>query len=159
MVAKKMIAVGLIAASVAACAQGPGEVGTREGVGTVAGAVAGGLLGSTIGGGSGRVVATVAGAALGGFLGNRIGRSLDEQARQQAYNAEYRALEYGQPGAPVSWRHERSYGSVTPGPYYSQGSYQRCREYAHTIYIDGRPETARGVACRQGDGTWQPVNS
>lgn len=158
MIAKKMIAVGLVAASVAACAQGPGEVGTREGVGTVAGAVAGGLLGSTIGGGSGRVVATVAGAALGGFLGNQIGRSLDQQARQEAMNAEYRALEYGQPGAPVSWRHQSQYGSVTPGPYYSRGQYQRCREYAHTIYIDGRPETARGVACRQGDGTWSPVS-
>ena len=37
--------------------------------------------------------------------------------------------------------------------------YQRggtdCRDYTHTIYINGRPETARGTACRQPDGTWR----
>jgi surface antigen len=32
-----------------------------------------------------------------------------------------------------------------------------CRQFTHTIYIDGRPQTARGTACRNPDGTWQPV--
>jgi surface antigen len=154
---KKIICVGLIAGMVSACDQTSGGMGQREGFGTVAGAVAGGLLGSTIGGGSGRVVATVAGAALGGLVGNRIGKSLDDQARQQAYAAEYRALEYGNPGAPVTWREDRYYGTVVPGPYTSRSGYERCREYTHTIYVGGRPETARGVACRQPDGTWRPA--
>lgn len=154
---KKIIAVCLVAATAAACSQTNGDVGPREGFGTVAGAVAGGLLGSTIGGGSGRVVATVAGAALGGLIGNRIGNSMDTQARQQAYSAEYRALEYGAPGAPVTWRQEQYYGTVVAGPATPYAGYSRCREYSHTIYINGRPETARGTACRQPDGTWRPV--
>jgi len=32
-----------------------------------------------------------------------------------------------------------------------------CRQFTHTIYIDGKPQTARGTACRNPDGTWQPV--
>lgn len=151
----RFLVVALAAISLAACQSG--DAGPREGIGTVAGAVAGGLIGSTIGAGGGRVAATVAGAAIGGLLGNQIGRSLDNQAREQAYAAEYRALEYGAPGAPIAWRHEHYYGSVTPGPYYAYGGYARCREFTHTIYVDGRPQTARGVACRQPDGTWQPI--
>ena len=34
---------------------------------------------------------------------------------------------------------------------------RRCRAFTETIYIGGRPETARGVACRNPDGTWTPV--
>jgi surface antigen len=103
------------------------------------------------------VVAALGGAAIGGLLGNQIGRSMDDDARREAYEAEYRALEYGAPGAPVAWRRTAYYGTVTPGPYYERRGYERCREYAHTVYIDGRPETARGVACRQPDGRWAPV--
>ena len=32
-----------------------------------------------------------------------------------------------------------------------------CRQYTHTVYIDGRPQTMRGTACRNPDGTWQAV--
>lgn len=155
---KHVLAVALIAANVAACTQtASGPAGPREGVGTVAGVVAGGLIGSQFGSGSGRVVGALVGATAGGLIGNAIGRSMDEEARRQAFAAEYRALEHGAPGAPVAWRHERYYGTVTPGAYSERQGYARCREYAHTIYIDGQPETARGVACRQSDGTWVPV--
>ena len=157
MVGNKLVAAGLLAAAVAGCTSAAGGTGPREGFGTVAGAVAGGVIGSTIGSGAGRVVATVAGATVGGLLGNAIGRSLDNEARAQAQAAEFNALEYGAPGAPVAWRHEVHYGTVTPGPYYVYRGYERCREYTHTIYINGRPETARGVACRNPEGTWGPV--
>ena len=153
MIVRNIAAVGLIALTVSACqTAGPGES-----IGTVGGAVAGGLIGSTIGAGSGNVAATIAGAAIGGLIGNQIGRALDDDARRRAYEAEYQALEYGTDGAPVAWRDEGHYGTVVPGPIYSSGRYQRCREFTHTIYIDGRPETARGVACRQPDGTWSPI--
>ena len=26
-----------------------------------------------------------------------------------------------------------------------------------TVYIDGKPEVARGTACKQPDGSWRPV--
>jgi surface antigen len=74
-----------------------------------------------------------------------------------AYEAELRALEAEGPGAPVSWRGERGYGTIVAGPPYAYQSYQRCREYTHTIYINGQPRTGRGIACRNPDGTWTPV--
>lgn len=159
MIAKHFLAVALIAATAAGCAQTTnGDVGPREGAGTLMGAVGGGLIGSTLGSGGGSVAGAAAGALIGGLLGNRIGAALDEDARQQARAAEYRALEYGQPGAPVTWRHERYYGSVTPGPYVERSGYERCRTYAQTVYIDGRPETMRGTACRQPDGSWRQAS-
>ncbi len=134
-------------------------VGTREGFGTVAGAVAGGVIGNQLGSGSGRVVATAIGALAGGLIGAEIGRSLDERDRQEALAAEYRALEFGRAGRPVAWRNDSSgiYGEVVTGPGYEVNSLD-CRDYTHTIYIDGRARVARGTACRQPDGTWRIVS-
>jgi len=68
------------------------------------------------------------------------------------------ALERGQPGAPVSWRNPDSgrYGTIVPGPQYQQAG-RNCRSYTHTIYVGGQPQTARGTACRNPDGTWTAV--
>ena len=30
-----------------------------------------------------------------------------------------------------------------------------CREYQHTVTIDGKQEKAYGTACRQPDGSWK----
>ena len=35
---------------------------------------------------------------------------------------------------------------------------RNCRAYTETIYIDGQPQTARGTACRNPDGTWTPLS-
>jgi surface antigen len=155
----KTIGVMVLAASLAACASDP--YAPKQNTGAVTGAVAGGLLGAALGGrGAGsRLAGAVVGAAAGGLLGSAIGASLDEQDRQRAYAAEMDALESGAPGAPVGWRsdHTGYYGTVVPGPYYVRGGL-RCREYSHTIYIRGRPELARGTACRNPDGSWTPVS-
>ena len=42
------------------------------------------------------------------------------------------------------------------GPAYQQAG-RNCRSFTHTIYIDGPPQTARGTACRNPDGTWTSV--
>lgn len=34
-----------------------------------------------------------------------------------------------------------------------------CREFQETIMIDGKPQRAYGMACRQPDGTWKRVSS
>jgi surface antigen len=150
----------LVAISLAACAGNPQTgTGPKENSGTLLGALAGAAVGSQIGGGAGeRVAAAVAGAAIGGLIGNRIGAALDDDDRQRAYEAQMQALETGQPGAAVGWRNPDSgrYGSVVPGPYY-QANGLRCRQYTHTVYIDGKPQTARGTACRNPDGTWNAV--
>jgi surface antigen len=152
----RILAVALLGATVAACST---DSGPKEVSGTLVGAGAGALLGNAIGGSAGnRVAGTVAGAAIGGLLGNRIGAAMDDEDKRRAYAAQVQALEAGPSGAPVAWRNPDSgrYGSVVPGPAYQQQG-ANCRQYTHTIYIDGRPQTARGAACRLPDGTWEPV--
>jgi len=160
MTVRPIIAVALVSLGLAACAGNP-ETGTgpKENTGTAVGAIAGALIGSQIGGGTGeRIAAGIAGAAIGGLIGNRIGASLDDEDKRRAYAAQMQALETGPSGAPVAWRNPDSgrYGNIVPGPAYQQGG-GTCRPYTHTIYIDGRPQVARGAACRNPDGTWTPV--
>jgi surface antigen len=156
----KLVGAVLAGLTMTACAGDPVTgTGPRQNTGTLVGAVTGAAIGSQIGGGPGeRIAAGVAGAAIGGLIGNRIGAALDDDDRQRAYAAQLDALERGSPGAPVGWRNRDSgrYGTVVPGPAYdTRGA--RCRDYTHTIYIDGQPQIARGAACRNPDGTWAPA--
>jgi surface antigen len=157
MSASRLIASLLLGLSVAACTadSGPKEVG-----GTAVGAVTGGLIGNAIGGSVGnRAAGTVIGAAIGGLFGNRIGAAMDDEDRRRAYAAQMQALETGPSGAPVAWRNPDSgrYGNVVPGPAY-QANGATCRQYTHTVYVDGTPQSARGTACRNPDGTWTTIN-
>lgn len=99
----------------------------------------------------------VANAAIGGMFG-AAGAGLDDEDKQRAYAAQVQALESGGPGAPVAWRNPDSghYGSIVPGPMFDRGG-NKCRQYTHTIYIDSRPQTARGSACRSANGRWVPA--
>jgi len=157
MLASRFIAMALCGASLAACSANSGP---KEAGGTVAGAAAGGLIGNAIGGSAGnRLAGTVIGAAVGGLIGNRIGAALDDEDKRRAYAAQVQALETGPSGAPVAWRNPDSgrYGNVVPGPaYHANGA--TCRQFTDTIYIDGTPQTERGTACRNPDGTWTAVN-
>ena len=148
----RLSAAALVALSTAACSGNP-ETGTgpRENTGTLIGAVAGGGTGE-------RVAAGLAGAAVGGLIGNRIGAGMDDDDKQRAYAAQMQALESGKSGAAVGWKNPDSgrHGSIVPGPAYQSNGLQ-CRPYTHTIYIDGKPQVARGNACRNPDGTWSAV--
>jgi surface antigen len=134
--------------------------GPRENTGTLVGAGSGALVGAAVaGGGAGnRLTGAAVGAGLGALLGNRIGAAMDDEDKRRAYEAQMDALDRGQPGAPVSWKNPDSgrYGSIVPGPSY-QDAGRNCRSFTHTIYIDGRPQTARGTACRNPDGTWTSI--
>ncbi|HEU4662169.1 MAG TPA: RT0821/Lpp0805 family surface protein [Pseudolabrys sp.] len=152
------LALGL---TLCACAGNP-ETGTgpKENTGTLLGALGGAAIGSQFGGGvGGHVAGALVGAGLGALIGNRIGAALDDEDRQRAYDAQLAALNEGPAGAPVSWRNPDSgrYGTVVPGPVYVDDG-RNCRSYTHTIYIDGRPQTARGTACRNPDGSWTPLS-
>lgn len=130
---------------------------SNETIGQATGAIAGGAIGNQIGSGSGRVAATIFGALAGGVIGGSIGRGLDNRSKNAALNAEYNALERGPAGQPVAWQGANgTYGQVVPQQPYQVGS-QNCRRYTHTIYIDGTPQEASGTACRNSDGTWQPL--
>lgn len=154
MIAKKLMVAALVGTTLAGCASDP-TVGQKATLGTLAGAVGGAAIGSAFGAGSGKVAAIAAGALIGGFLGNQIGASLDESDKQMYYQAQYSSLETG---SVQNWNNPQTgrYGSVQTGPSYVINN-QQCREYTNTIYIDGRPQVARGTACRNPDGTWSPV--
>jgi surface antigen len=154
----RIIAILLIGAGLGGCAGGVFG-GPKEDTGTLLGAGTGALIGSQFGGSPGsRVAGGVAGALIGGLIGNRIGAAMDDEDKRRAYAAQMEALERGPSGAPVAWRNPDSgrYGNIVPGPAFQQGG-MTCRPYTHTIYIGGQPQVARGTACRNPDGTWQPV--
>jgi surface antigen len=147
----KYMAIGAVALPLWGC--GPGA--SNQDGGTVVGAIAGGVIGNQFGSGAGRALATVGGAVVGGIIGNSIGKDLDDADRREATEAEYASLEYEE---ERRWRNERSghYGYIKPRRSYRYSG-MKCREYEHTVYIKGRPETMVGKACKQPDGTWKAV--
>ena len=103
---------------------------------------------------------------LGGIAGNAIAKDTCRDKNHDAYyynNTYYDAFNDPDEGDEYEWRnpYTNNYGYVSAGDYYEDG-YQGysgpCREFEQRVYIDGHPETATGVACRQGDGTWRIVS-
>jgi surface antigen len=86
----------------------------------------------------------------------QIARRTSSSDRQRAYDAERRSVRNNR---PVIWSNPEtgSRGEIRPVRTYQSSSGQICREYTHTIHIEGKPETARGTACEQPDGTWRLV--
>src|ERR1700722_13451587 len=74
---------------------------SKEDSGTLWGAATGAMIGNQFGHGGGRVAATLGGALVGGFIGNRIGKSMDDEDRRRASEAQYYAFENGQ---RADWR-------------------------------------------------------
>ena len=152
----RVLMVALTGAALAACtsASGPQHVGSTL-VGPDASAAAGNTAGAPAGT---RAAGAASNAAIGSMLGNRIGAAMDDEDKRRAYAAQIQALESGPSGAPVAWRNPDSgrYGSIVPGPASEQNG-MSCRQYTHTIYLEGKPQTARGSACRGPDGNWQPA--
>ena len=150
-------AVAIMALCTAACSGPDGRV-SKENTGTAGGAILGGIAGSQFGKGDGKIVGAIVGAVAGGIIGNDIGRKLDQRDRILAQQAEMDALEHGESGRPRRWNNPDNgrYGEIVP-----QAPYQRagrdCRDYAHTVYMEGRPQTLRSTACRNPDGTWSAV--
>ncbi len=94
----------------------------------------------------------------GGIIGKKIGAELSSSNRKLALAAEYRALEETPGGKPVTWQSPGGNvsGSVVAAAPYQVGS-QNCRQYTHTVTIDGKTQEARGAACRNADGSWTPL--
>jgi surface antigen len=102
---------------------------------------------------------TKEGTLIGGLAGTEVGGALSDGERKTALAAEYKALEFGQPGTSTDWRNRWSgrSGTVVPGAPYRVND-MTCREYTHTITIDGKPQVGRGSACRSADGSWRTVS-
>lgn len=93
----------------------------------------------------------------GGLVGRVDGLRLTRDELIEALETEYRALEYTAPGDIVAWQGSGTglSGQVVASQPYRVGS-QDCRQYTHTLTAPGvgAPQTARGTACRNPDGSW-----
>ena len=126
--------------------------------GIIAGALIGGLLGNAVGRGGGG--ATVAGVIIGGATGAALTRDLDCEDRSYAYKTYYDGFNSGRPGSRYQWTNPRSghRGEFRVGTYYNDPYGFRCANFTQVIYVQGRPQEARGRACRQPDGSWAIVS-
>jgi surface antigen len=106
--------------------------------------------------GSGRSDTSVVAALGNGLIGSKVALSADD--RELALQAEYRALEYSAAGKSIEWKNKSGnrVGEVVAAQPYQVGS-QNCRQYTHTVRTDGAPQSARGTACRNEDGSWTPL--
>ena len=149
MAAMRLVAAVAAALWVAACSS---DTGRREARGTATGGSAAAVVDN-------RSTGTPIGAGFGAILGDRAGAALDDEDKRRAVVAELQALETGPSGAPVAWRNPDTgrYGNVVPGPVYQENGVA-CREYTHTVYVEGSAQTEHGTACRRPDGTWVSVS-
>ncbi|WP_035714543.1 hypothetical protein [Azorhizobium doebereinerae] len=136
MIARKALCVPFLSLSLAACVSTSGDGPKVSAAGSPS-------------------AAPVSTTPVQGLVAGYSNAAIEEQDRQRAYAAEVQALEYGGPGTPVGWKGDSgAYGTVIAGPAYARPGNPQCRDYSHTIYVQGKPETTRGVACRSADGTW-----
>ncbi|WP_313196614.1 hypothetical protein [Shinella zoogloeoides] len=96
-------------------------------------------------------------ALQGGLVSRNAATQLSKADMQRALEAEYRALEAAPGGQPVVWQGKGVSGSVVAAAPYQVGS-QNCRQYRHTLTVEGRDTTTRGAACRNADGAWTPLS-
>lgn len=97
-------------------------------------------------------------ALKGGLVGRLPGLRISKSDRIRALEAEYKALESAPTGQKVIWSGDGStHGEVVAATPYQVGS-QNCRQYSQSISPDGQaPQTARGAACRNANGSWTPL--
>jgi surface antigen len=155
MFARKTITAAVVAASLAGCSGTGGGIDSST-IGTIGGAAGGALLGSQFGSGTGQIAATAIGTLAGALAGQQIAKRMSASDQQRAYEAERASVRDNQ---PIVWSNPDtgSRGEIRPVRTYQSDSGRICREYTHTVRIEGRPETARGTACEQPDGTWRLV--
>jgi len=88
------------------------------------------------------------------------GERLDKGDGLRAWRAQQTAFAQPRGGLPIAWHNPDTghFGQVVAGPGYSINNRQ-CRDYIHTLTVDGTKRSEMGVACRQNDGVWQIIPS
>ena len=142
---KRFFTLIVMSALLFGCANG----GPKQTAGTYIGAASGAIIGSQIGGGTGQFAAIALGTLIGSQLGAHIGSSMDEKDKQLASNTVVSALETKPDNIKSTWRNPNNqhHGDVVVVRTVEKAN-KVCRDYAQTVYIDGKQETVRGRACR-----------
>lgn len=142
----RFIAITTVLLLLGGCTGGP-----KQNIGTIAGGIGGALLGSQFGGGKGRVVATAIGAIAGSMIGSSIGRFMDEKDKQLASQTIQNSLETQPDNSASTWKNPNNQHQGTVIVKRTQEmprQHKVCRDYVHTVIIDGKKERVHGRACR-----------
>jgi len=145
---KKTICLLLLAISLTGCMPGAGP---KQTAGHLIGAATGALIGSQFGKGSGQLVGVALGTLAGTALGGMIGEKMDERDRALAQNTMVATLERAPDNQVRSWRNPNNNHSGKIRVTRTQempANNLVCRDYVHTVTIDGGQEQVHGRACR-----------
>jgi surface antigen len=83
---------------------------------------------------------------------------MSAKERTEATSAQFYALDVGRVGAPRNWQGDTgSTGVVTVGPYVTVNNIA-CRNFTHTVTIEGKAYSREGQACREPSGRWAAVS-
>lgn len=125
--------------------------GPKQTGGTIIGAAGGAIVGSQFGKGTGRIVATALGTFIGSQIGAQIGKNMDERDKRIAGNTAANALEYSPDNRISTWRNPNNnhHGEfVVTRTRENKAAHEVCRDYVHTVIIDGEEQKLYGRACR-----------
>lgn len=119
--------------------------------GKLIGGATGALLGAQFGKGKGQLVGVGIGALLGAHVGGLVGSKMDEQDKQLANQAAQKTLESVPDNKPTTWKnpnnqHKGTFKVVKTEE--NKATNKVCRDYVHTVVIDGQEEKIHGRACR-----------
>lgn len=157
---QKLVSMLVLVSTITGCAgAGPKQTG-----GQLLGGAAGALLGSQFGKGHGRLVGVAVGTLAGSYLGGQIGYQMDEKDKAMAQQTMQQTLERAPDHQVHTWRNPNNnhMGSFQVTKTQEMpANHLVCRDYVHTVTIDGRQEKVHGRACRDMRdrcGEWQVAN-
>ena len=146
-ISHKIITSSVIVLLLSGCAgQGPKQTG-----GGILGGIGGALIGSQFGGGTGKLVGVAIGALAGSYLGGSIGHQLDQKDKQIAQDNMNSSLENAPDNQVRAWRNPNNNHSGNFQVTRTQempADHMVCRDYVHSVLIDGEQEKVHGRACR-----------
>lgn len=127
-------------------------------IGAVTGAVIGGVAGSAIGAGTGQIVAIGVGAVAGALIGGAIGNSMDSSDSAKVYSA----MDHNPAHKASTWKNPKTGARYSVAPTSNMMTIKgnpNCRQFRSVVWVNGKKQHIKGVACRQADGTWQAVGA
>lgn len=144
---KKAVCLALLTISLSGCM----NMGPKQGAGHLLGGAAGALIASQFGHGDGKLVGVALGTLAGAAFGGMIGEKLDRDDKAIAQRTMMSTLENAPDQQVRSWRNPNTNHSgnfrvtcTEELPYDNLV----CRDYVHSVIIDGRQQQVHGRACR-----------